>query len=146
MNRSASITFTEAVERLTVQAQELNNRVDGLEAQNAVEALDREWEQERRSYVIRTKNRGEHIPTESGAIVDGVFCMIPGVFGISFGTFIVSSGPLHDAKWVFIGFGLLFILWSLAMMHSRRNKAQEFKIAEYQYLNRRAELLQQLDQ
>ena len=145
VNRTESVTCTEALDRLAGSTEELTDRLDDLVAQNAIEALDREWQQERKKYITIHKNGQETIPTEDGAVKGGIGGAIFGAFWTVFTIAIMADAPFLLPKLLFPGIGVLIIVGSLAGIGSTQSKARDYHTAEKRYLARREELLERID-
>ena len=145
VNRSASVTFTEAFDRLAGSTEELTDRLDDLVAQNAIEALDRDWQQERKQDVTIHKSGDETIPTEDGAVKSGIGGAIFGAFWAILAITFMADAPFLLPKLLFPGIGVLIIVGSLMSIGTTQDKARKYSVAEKRYLARRDELLEQID-
>ena len=65
IRRSESATFTETVEQLAETTENLTAQVSKLTKQNEVEALDRQWDREKESFMVADKHGTKHLPSKS---------------------------------------------------------------------------------
>ena len=143
IRRSQSTTFTEQLDQLTEQTQELNSRLDALSNQNELTALDRQWELDQESFMISGKH-GKHLPSETGSIAGGVMTAIFGSLWTIMAIGITSSapnvGPFAIAKVAFPLFGVAFVVFGIISSISSHDKATKYKRAKREYRERRSEL------
>ena len=143
VRRNQNITFTEQMEELADRAEELSDRtaelseqVESLRIQNEIASLDREWEQERRTYMVRGKHGHQHIPSELGSIAGGIIAVVFGIFWTSQAAQMAGGG--------FAAFGVLFILVGIGTSIYGFVKAGRYREAKERYSRRRRELESQL--
>ena len=123
---------------------DLREQVAILTRQNEVEALDREWEAERQSLMITGKHGHTHVPTKSGTVIGGFIVSGFGILWTIFAVGITSQIPVGFAK-MFPLFGVIFVLAGIAMSIQAYRKAEQYERAERRYRQRRATLLDRLD-
>lgn len=144
VRRTSNVTYTEQLNRLTEKTDELSDRLEDLTTQNAVAALDREWEFERKKHMVSTKH-GEQIPTEAGSFGGGVVIAIFGTLWTVIAFFMTQSapdvGPFTIVKVVFPLFGVAFVVFGVMSSMASYDKAGKFRTAEARYKKKRNELL-----
>lgn len=116
----------------------VEQHLEQIRWQNELEQLDREWEMERRNYLVSDKYGNTRIPTEGGSIAGAV---IIGGFGLAWTAGAASMG----APAIFPLFGLVFIFLGVGTCVSSFNKAGQYESAKTRYENRRAELLSRVE-
>ena len=143
IHRSGSATFTEQLADLAEKTQELSERIDDLAAGSELAAIDREWQMERESLLIRDKHGNNHVPTKGSSLVGGVVITVFGCFWTAMAVGITSMapsfGPFAIAKLVLPAFGLLFVGLGIYNSVSTFNKADKYERAERRYRQRRSE-------
>lgn len=148
IRRGESATFTEQLDRLTETTEELTDRLDELTQQNRLEVLDREWERERESLLIRDTNGRMQVPTTGAALTDGIVLTVIGslwtimAFGITSSEPSFGSGPAVVG--VFPLFGVVFVIFGLISCFQGHQKATQYREAEQKFRARREQLQQDL--
>lgn len=133
VKHSDSVTWTEKLGELDERTERLEDELSELRYETALQRLDREWERERETYMITSKNGHRHVPTVSGAIFGGV---VAGGMGLFF--MIMMAGSRGGGA---IGlFGLVFIVFGIGIAIHSYVKAQDYLAAESRYRRRRAQL------
>ncbi|MEN9020138.1 MAG: hypothetical protein ABF370_06475, partial [Verrucomicrobiales bacterium] len=110
-----------------------------IKLQNQVEQLDLEWMLQRESFMITSKNGGEHLPTTGSHMVGGIF---PAVFGVIWIGFAASMG----APGVFPLFGIVFIAFALFSTVSLPGKVKGYQNAHTRHQTYRRQLQLRLRQ
>ena len=144
VRRSDDVTYTETLNQLAAQTEELNDRLEDLSSHHQVEALDREWEMEREKLMIARKNGSRDIPTEKGAIGNAVVAV---VFG-SVWTAMTLNMPAQmpgPIRLLFPLVGVLIIVGGIFGSMSMYQNSAKYRAAERDYRQRRKDLLQQLE-
>lgn len=125
-----SVTFTELLGEIGQQTQQITADVAELKYRQQLEDIDRQWEQERESYMVTGKHGHRHLPSTSGSVIGGIMVV---VFGVFFVAAAGRAGPIPVLfGLVFIGFGLVACITSYA-------KADAYQQAEQAYHRRRSE-------
>lgn len=114
VQHSGNTYSTEAIEQLVKTTAAIQNDVQELKDRAAISELDRDWEREKRSYVVKAKNGSESLPSMPGIVVQGVI-------GIGVALFALAAFPP-------IGFFVMLLiggnLVSTAVKHSNYQAAQ----------------------
>ena len=105
-----------------------------------VEQLDREWELERENYMITNKYGAKFIPQKWSSVLGGILIVGFGIFWTIMAIAMVSNSPFAFAG-VFPIFGVLFVIFGLAMSVRSAKKADEYEKAHQRYADRRLELV-----
>lgn len=134
VKHSDSVTWTEKLGELDERTERLEDELSELRYETALQRLDREWERERETYMITSKNGRRHVPTVGGAIFGGVFA---GGMGLFFMIMMAGSRGGGGAMGLF---GLVFIAVGIGIAIHSYVKAQDYLAAESRYRRRRAQL------
>ena len=149
VRRNASATFTETIEQLTETTENLTEQVSKLTRQNELEALDRQWQHDRESFMVADKHGRKRLPTEGMALMGGVASTVIGglwtILAIGITSSAPNEGPFAIAKVVFPLFGLGFIGLGIAMAAYSHRQAKDYRAAHRRYRQQRAELLKRDD-
>jgi hypothetical protein len=145
IERTESTTFTTIMDRLTTKTEELSDRLDSLTSQNEVAELDRDWDVERRKYLVVVGKHGNTVvPTKIGSIVAALFAVAFGTVWTTFTSVValtmVSSSLLAFPVIVFPLAGIAILVSGIHAGITGVGKAEGYKRAEAQYHRRRAEL------
>jgi len=129
----------DATDRVTRSLEEANYQAE-------LARIDREWEMERRQYMMTGRYGRSYVPTEGssllGLIVGGGFAVVWTIGAcIMFGAF--SSGPVGGSPFGFFAaifpiFGVLFIILMVTQGLRGITKSQQYRDAEKRYQSRRA--------
>ena len=146
VHRSSGVTTTEAIEKLRETTEGLAEQVQKLTRQNELESLDRRWEIERQSFMIRDREGGTRTPLRGFAWASGIaaafFGCIWTIFAISLTSSAPNVGPFAVAKVIFPLFGIGFIVFGLFAAGMTHRKAKQLEEAERQYRRQRERILQ----
>jgi len=123
VRRTSNSAFTEILD-------EMLQRLTRIERQNELVDLEREWEEEKQSYLIQGKNGVSHIPTHFHAGMSGVV----GLFGLFWTIFAGAAFPPMAI------FGLLFIGFAIFNAVRTMQKADAYEKALERYQLKRAKL------
>lgn len=143
IKRTGNARFTEAIE-------DLREQVEKLTRQNELEALDREWELEKESFMVANKHGRRHLPTKTGSLIGGVVIAVFGLFWTTMAFGITSKashfgGGFGPAFSCFPLFGLVFVAGGIAMSIYAYRKAGDYEQAHRRYKRRRREVLKKSD-
>jgi len=140
VRRNESATYTELMEAVARPLDAMAGHLGELVQERALERIDREWEQEREQYYVTTRTGARQIPDATSSIVGGVVVTAFGVFWtIMAGSMAVTVGGGGPAGMVacFPLFGVLFVLFGIAMSVVSYQKAQGYQNAQRRYQRRR---------
>jgi hypothetical protein len=112
----------------------LQEHLQHVEFQQELERIDREWDIERRQYVVTGRYGGEHVPSEGSSMIGA---LVIGGFGLAWTIGAASMG----APAIFPVFGVVFILLGVGNCISAFGKAGEYQQAYKLYQQRRQQLL-----
>ena len=124
---------------LEKQVEAIADQVDELRAEAEVARLDREWEQEREGLMIRTKEGGRVVPSESrGRLVCyvGVFMAVACLFAWTR----MRGDDGDDNAWVLLVASAAVFFFALAAGLNVMQKARAYAAAEARYLDERERL------
>jgi len=132
VRRTPTVSYTEALQQVAQKTDQLTEQVRYLAWQNELNALDREWEREKQSYMIRDKRGGVHEPNEFmtffGAAVFGMVAVV---------AFAVAAGSGSGAPLLF---ALFAIVGGLVTTVINYNKSRDYRAAHRRYMARRQAL------
>lgn len=132
-----TVTHTRQLEKIERTTDRMANNLKVIELQNDLERLDREWESQRRGFMVRSKDGHLSEPSAFGSVVFGIILVIFGIFWMS----ITANG----ASPMFPLFGLLFIAFAFFNMVNGAKKASLFKARRSRYHGERQRLVSRLD-
>jgi LSD1 subclass zinc finger protein len=140
VRRESSATYTEVVEKLARQTEELSAHLADLRYEQQLERLDREWQIERDDLLVTGRRGGKYRPS---FVAGAISILVGGGFGLfwtmmAFG--MANAGPGGGMAAIFPIFGLVFIILAIGSGLSMIVKAQRYAQAEHRYRQRRAEL------
>jgi hypothetical protein len=133
-----TVTHTRLLDKIERTTDRMANNLKVIELQNDLERLDREWESQRRSLMVRTKDGHFSEPSAAGSLVFGIILV---GFGIVWMT-ITTNG--HTSG-MFPLFGLAFIAFAFVGIVQGTKKASLFKARRSRYNNERHRLISRLD-
>jgi len=134
VKQTGSAVYTEVLGEINERTERIERDVQEIKRQNAIEALDREWEARRQSLMVRSKDGSMSEPSAVGGAIGGVIAVIVGIAWMV-GT--ASAG----APAFFPLFGLLFIGAGIFGAISQLGGASSYAEAEGDYRRRREDLL-----
>jgi hypothetical protein len=123
----------------TPPAGALGEQLAELRRENEVARLDREWEQERRQYLVAGRYGRSYEPTPGMSILSGVLVVGFGVLWTAM-TAGLMGGP-GGGFGFFPLFGVVFIVVGLAVSVASYGKAVRYRQAYEAYQERRQQLL-----
>ena len=132
IKQEGAAAWTEVLEDLRTEVRKLQRRSD-------LEQLDREWERERQEYMVRGKHGHVSAPSKAGAV-------LPLIFVVPFGLFWTGMASSMNAPSLFPLFGILFIVFAIAMAMSTFSKAQQLEEARNRYQSRRRKLMREANE
>jgi hypothetical protein len=139
VKREASVTYTEAVQKLASHTEALREEVAELRYERELERIDREWRQRQEDFMVTTRRGNKSLPTRAGGIVMIVVGLLIGGM-ISTVFFAVASG-MGDRGGLFAimpCFGLLFTGVAVFAGITMLSKTSEYERARAAYESRRA--------
>jgi hypothetical protein len=138
VRHTASAAYTEVMEQIAESTQELTTNLRVIELQNELERVDREWETEKKQYMVTGKDGSQSEPSMIGSVVGLLFL-------VGFGIFWIGTAASMGAPGIFPIFGVIIVLGGVISIVSALSKASRFPEAEAGYRERRSAVLQRLD-
>lgn len=135
----ATVTHTRQLDKIQRTTEQLAGNMKVIELQNDLERLDREWDNQRNSLLVRGKNGHVSEPSSTGSMVGGVIMIVFGVFWMGMASSI-------GAPSFFPLFGLLFIGFAIFNMINGTTKAGVYQSRLGDYEARRQGLVARLEQ
>ncbi len=136
--RDASVTHTRVLEKLERTTERIAGNLKVIELQNDLERLDREWESERSSMMVRGENGQVSAPSTAASVIGGIFA-------IGFGIFFMVSTSFMGLS-LFSVFGLIFAGIGIFNLIQGSAKASKFRNAQYDHHMRRNRLIRAIEQ
>ena len=134
----ATITHTRQLDKIERTTEQLADNLKVIELQNDLERLDREWDNQRTSLLVRGKNGHVSEPSSVGSMVGGIIMIVFGVFWMS----MVSS---MNAPSFFPLFGLVLIGVAIFNMVTGTAKANAYQNSLHEYEFKRQRLIARLE-
>ena len=134
----ATVTHTKQLDKIERTTEQLANNLKVIELQNDLERLDREWDHQRESLLVRNKHGHVSEPSSAGSLVGGIIAVV-------FGIFWIGMASSHGAPAFFPLFGLVFIFIAIFTMVSGTAKAGAYKSQRSVYEIQRQRLVSQLN-
>ncbi|HEY0734860.1 MAG TPA: SHOCT domain-containing protein [Herpetosiphonaceae bacterium] len=120
-------------EQPAAYSSELNQEMQYLRLQNEINQLDRDWDRERETYMVRGRYGSRYIPSEGTSLLGGIAI-------VGFGLFWTISTLEMGAPGFFPLFGVIFIIFGAVTSFISYGKAGAYKEAEQRYQERRRQL------
>jgi hypothetical protein len=133
VHHSGGAIYTEVLEALQKRTEALADDVEILKLQNELERIDREWQADRESCMIRGKNGAMSEPSPVAGTIVGIFVIAFGIF------WTVMAGCMFPPMALF---GLVFIGAAIYGVVNNLNKSNALIANRQRYEQRRAEVLQ----
>jgi LSD1 subclass zinc finger protein len=133
VHRDASVVYTEKVSEIAGNTHRMAADLAELRHDNDLDRLDRQWDQERRQFLIRGQNGELAEPSVAGSVIGGIALAAFSVFWISIASRI--SGPMAM-------FGIVFLIAGLAMSVVSAGGARAMNAAIQRHRRERDELTQ----
>ena len=143
VRRTETAHYTELMERLEQYSQQLEDQAEYLRLRDDLDALDNEWQRERRRYLIRRPNGTFQAPTRWYLGTSIVVALV--VFGLTGGWFYASANAGPGA-WFFGWVGGILCVAALAYTLRVGIKVGNYNKAKQAYKQQRGELLARLYQ
>ena len=147
IHRSPDVAYTETLQELTEHTAGINQRLDKLNLHQEIANLDREWESQRQTFMVRGKDGREVTPNGFGAVFSGIAITVFGIFWTIMAFSITSSAPdfppFSIVKYLFPMFGVVFVVAGIVGSAHAYTKSTALAQAERQYRQRRSQLLRQ---
>lgn len=133
VHRDAGVTFTESIKELNETTMDLRDQVAQLSHQQRLADLDRQWDQQRESFMITNQHGRKHLPNSAASTIGGIVAIGFGIVWMIFTMSITANGPAGFPQ-IFPFFGIFIIgMGIFGMIHnnSQATKYQE-ALARYQ--------------
>lgn len=117
----------------------LQEHLEEIKLQNELARLDREWEIERERHMIVGRHGHRMVPRRGASVMGGIVITFFGLFW----TFVAASfvGGFDGGFGCFPLFGILFVIFGIAMSIHSFAKANQYEEAFQAYQRRRQDLL-----
>jgi LSD1 subclass zinc finger protein len=132
VHRGESATYTEKIDQIDARTREMAGELAQLRYESELARLDRQWEQERQSYLVKN-NDGQMVePTAGASVAWGVLTAVFGAFWTVMASHVGGGG--------FALFGVFFIAVGVGSAMFSYSKSTELQDARRQYEDRRRQL------
>ncbi|MFM7073878.1 MAG: hypothetical protein ACKO38_19000 [Planctomycetota bacterium] len=144
LRRNGSISHEEfeLAKRLALDGPQDASRSEQLEelkVQNEIAQLDREWEMERKNYMVEGRNGSRYLPGKASSVIGGVIVVAFGIFWTVTSAFLNGFGR-PDFSGFFPWFGVVFTLFGVSVSIHAFMKAGRYEEARQRYQRCRREL------
>lgn len=140
IQKEGGAVYSEVLE----EVKEIADDVSIIKMQNRLERLDREWQKERETYMIRRKDGHVSEPSTGGNIIGFLF-LIPFI-GVCL--FIAGSASKMGAPGIFsivpVGIGVFAIVAAIFAMISGTGKSSKYQERKQLYEDKRRQLTKEL--
>lgn len=129
----AGAAYTETLDRIEDNTEEISNRLSRLEYMNELERLDREWMLTRETLLVTSNHGNRSEPSAAGSVGGAIIATL-------FGVFWISIGSVTGAPWFVVAFGMVVV--GIVIAHAVRGaeRASEYARARAAYERRRREI------
>lgn len=134
-------THSRLLEEIGEKTERISEDLKVIRLQNDLEQLDREWAQERETYMTTNKDGSRSKPSAAGSVVGGI---VAGGAGLVWMVMTAGVGHMGGPSGLPL-FGLVFIGIGLWAMISGISRADRYRVAEAGMQERRRQLLAGLD-
>lgn len=137
VKHEGDVAFTEQLGEIERKTDQLIDEVSRLKLQNELARIDREWDQERESYMITKKDGRLSEPNQATA-------MLGMVVGVGFGIFWIAAVSATPAAPLFVPIGVVIIGVVLFTGIHGFQKADQYEAAKKRYDRSRSDVLDRL--
>lgn len=141
VRRTETTHYTELMEQLERSTQQLEDQAEYMRLRNAVDALDADWQRERRRHLIRRPNGSVQAPTRWYLGTSIVVALV--VFGLT-GLWFYASASAGPGASCFGWIGAVISLAAVAHAAWVSNKVSNYNLAKRVYHQERGELLKRM--
>jgi len=139
IHRTPSAAYTEVMEQIGQHTERMAESLDTIRLQNELERLDREWQMERETLLVRSKNGSTSEPSAAGGMIGAGIAAV-------FGVFWTIGAASMGAPAFMVLFGMIFVALAIFGGVSAVTGAQKYSDTEEAYRRKRDEILRQLDE
>ena len=116
----------------------MSDRPEHLDCQNELARIDREWDTERRRYMVTSRYGRQYVPSAAGAVIMGAVAVGVGLVWTVMALDIAAAAPGGFGA-VLALFGVVFIAAGAGLSIHQFNKARRYQAAYAAYRRRREE-------
>lgn len=121
-----TVTHTRQLDKIERTTDRLAGNMKVIELQNDLERLDREWENQRSSLLVRGKDGHVSEPSSTGSMVGGIIMIVFGVFWIGMASSIGAPSLLPLFGLVFIGVAIFSMLNGITKAGAYQSKFSDY--------------------
>jgi hypothetical protein len=142
IRRTGSSLYTELLEKLDRRTEGMSDQLAEIAYRAELERIDREWDEERRAYLVRDKHGNTHEPNALGAKISAAIAIVFGLFFSAVSCNMV--GPMGDGPGLAAGvvplFGLAMAGYGVYLLVGGSDRARRYEAARKAYQQRRQEV------
>jgi hypothetical protein len=143
IRRNDTARFTETLDRIEDYTERIAEDVEHIRLQNDLERLDREWQRERRRFLLRERDGVSRLPTRSYVISRVLVSIVALVLTTLWFGLASSAG---DGALFFGWFGLIVVAITIANAVISIVRGINYNTAKQEYQTQREEILRRLSQ
>jgi uncharacterized Zn finger protein (UPF0148 family) len=126
------VSYTAALQEISDRTARIEEEVRGMRQEDRIEAIDRQWQITRESFMVTGEHGHKRLPTSTGSIVGGFLT-------VGFGIFWTVMAAQMSAP--FAVFGVVIICVGIFNSIRGYHKAEGYRLAERRYKQRRKEAM-----
>ena len=131
--------YTERLDALSQRTDHIEDKLQQLQREQKLAALDRQWDEEEESFRIRWKDGSARLPSKTDGVVMGFAGSLMGIFLIALGPGMTRGSDRINV--FFVGFGLLVLGSGIGAAFWLFHRANAYERAYMRYEQRRREIL-----
>ena len=141
IHHTSTAHFSEVLGEIQAATDKLSGDVAELKKQGELERLDREWESQRKRYMIQGKHGNYQLPSVSGGVVVALAGSGFGIFWMFFTGSMMSGGPDDSGLFsLFPYVGLVVVAISVGSGFYIAQRAKGYEVARQEYQRKRSVL------
>lgn len=133
-----TVTHTRLLDKIERTTDRMAANMKVLELQNDLERIDREWDMQRETLLVRNQQGHTSKPSAAASMIGGVIAIVFGIFWMSMASRMPAGG-------IFPLFGLIFIGVAVFSMIRGVSKAAAYRNQQDAYHHRRRQLITLID-
>jgi len=142
VHRTGNSAYTSVLDAIDQRTQQIAENVEIIKIQNQLEQLDRQWQMQRDSLMVRNKDGTSTEPT----VIGNAIVIVMGLFAMGFAIFWMVMAFSMGAPFPFPCFGLIFLIVVPLGIFSQLQKSKRFEQSRASYEEERQRLQDMLDQ
>lgn len=123
VHRTGNAAYTSVLEAIDQRTQQIAEDVEIIKIQNQLEHLDRQWQMQRDSLLVRNKDGSTSEPSALGTAMG----IVMGLFAMGFAIFWMVMASSMGAPFPFPCFGLIFLIVIPITIYNQIQKSNRFE-------------------